>query len=167
MPESRCAVGLKQKHSGIGQCFADVVHKRLYKGIVVEFIDNIPAYMDSFEMSGLYHYSKTGGKFQRCETDGAGCAVLGVPRVTGDKRKNPPSCENGFLCFGALEGIRIPDLPLRRRTLYPAELQAHIQITLQVYRNRRSLSILIFGDCKFCGKGVYCIHISCVFLSSI
>ncbi len=28
--------------------------------------------------------------------------------------------------FGALEGIRIPDLPLRRRTLYPAELQAHI-----------------------------------------
>ena len=28
--------------------------------------------------------------------------------------------------FGALEGIRIPDLPLRRRTLYPAELLEHI-----------------------------------------
>ena len=34
--------------------------------------------------------------------------------------------------FGALEGIRIPDLPLRRRTLYPAELQAH---TLSVRAN--------------------------------
>ncbi len=32
--------------------------------------------------------------------------------------------------FGALEGIRIPDLPLRRRTLYPAELQAHIRYNL-------------------------------------
>ena len=29
--------------------------------------------------------------------------------------------------FGTPEGIRIPDLPLRRRTLYPAELQAHIE----------------------------------------
>lgn len=27
---------------------------------------------------------------------------------------------------GAPEGIRIPGLPLRRRTLYPAELRAHI-----------------------------------------
>ena len=27
---------------------------------------------------------------------------------------------------GAPEGIRIPDLPLRRRTLYPAELRAHL-----------------------------------------
>ncbi len=31
----------------------------------------------------------------------------------------------GVVC-GAPEGIRIPDLPLRRRTLYPAELRAHI-----------------------------------------
>ena len=28
--------------------------------------------------------------------------------------------------FGTPEGIRIPDLPLRRRTLYPAELLAHV-----------------------------------------
>ena len=28
--------------------------------------------------------------------------------------------------FGTPEGIRIPDLPLRRRTLYPAELLGHI-----------------------------------------
>ena len=28
--------------------------------------------------------------------------------------------------FGTPEGIRIPDLPLRRRTLYPTELLAHI-----------------------------------------
>ena len=27
--------------------------------------------------------------------------------------------------FGTPEGIRIPDLPLRRRTLYPAELRVH------------------------------------------
>ena len=27
--------------------------------------------------------------------------------------------------FGALEGTRTPDLPLRRRLLYPAELQTH------------------------------------------
>ena len=32
--------------------------------------------------------------------------------------------------FGALEGIRIPDLPLRRRTLYPAELLGHIHPVL-------------------------------------
>ena len=29
---------------------------------------------------------------------------------------------------GAPEGIRIPDLPLRRRPLYPAELRAHIEL---------------------------------------
>ena len=29
------------------------------------------------------------------------------------------------LFFGTPEGIRIPDLPLRRRTLYPAELPGH------------------------------------------
>ena len=28
--------------------------------------------------------------------------------------------------YGAPEGIRIPDLPLRRRMLYPTELLAHI-----------------------------------------
>ena len=31
-------------------------------------------------------------------------------------------------CFGALEGIRTSDLPLRRRSLYPTELQAQILI---------------------------------------
>ena len=35
--------------------------------------------------------------------------------------KNPPSTENGF-SFGAPKGTRTPDLPLRRRLLYPAEL---------------------------------------------
>ena len=30
-----------------------------------------------------------------------------------------------FFLFGALEGTRTPDLPLRRRLLYPAELQTH------------------------------------------
>ena len=41
------------------------------------------------------------------------------------------SYENTVICseitvFGTPEGIRIPDLPLRRRTLYPAELRGHI-----------------------------------------
>ena len=42
--------------------------------------------------------------------------------------KKSKSAENVVLSalFGALEGIRIPDLPLRRRTLYPAELLGHI-----------------------------------------
>ncbi len=61
-------------------------------------------------------------------------ASLTAPSSEGAKMANPI-----YLCgfsqnktasfetvFGALEGIRIPDLPLRRRTLYPAELQAHI-----------------------------------------
>ncbi len=30
--------------------------------------------------------------------------------------------------FGTPEGIRIPDLPLRRRTLYPAELLGHTPV---------------------------------------
>ena len=30
--------------------------------------------------------------------------------------------------FGTPEGIRIPDLPLRRRTLYPAELLGHMSV---------------------------------------
>ena len=30
--------------------------------------------------------------------------------------------------FGTPEGIRIPDLPLRRRTLYPAELLGHMPV---------------------------------------
>ena len=30
--------------------------------------------------------------------------------------------------FGTPEGIRIPDLPLRRRTLYPAELLGHVYL---------------------------------------
>ncbi len=42
-----------------------------------------------------------------------------------EKAKVPRNLDFSAL-FGALEGIRIPDLPLRRRTLYPAELQAHI-----------------------------------------
>ena len=35
----------------------------------------------------------------------------------------------GFL-FGTLEGIRTPDLPLRRRPLYPTELQAQMLLLL-------------------------------------
>ena len=41
------------------------------------------------------------------------------------KSRKPLKKVFGVVC-GAPEGIRIPDLPLRRRTLYPAELRAHI-----------------------------------------
>ena len=44
----------------------------------------------------------------------------------------------GFL-FGTLEGIRTPDLPLRRRPLYPTELQA--QITRLLYPHGLPLSM--------------------------
>ena len=40
--------------------------------------------------------------------------------------------------FGALEGIRIPDLPLRRRTLYPAELLGRVRYIF--YPKKISLS---------------------------
>ena len=36
--------------------------------------------------------------------------------------------------FGTPEGIRIPDLPLRRRTLYPAELLGHVWIFYSILR---------------------------------
>ena len=50
-------------------------------------------------------------------------------------RTQKQSAAKATLCFfGAPEGIRIPDLPLRRRTLYPAELQMHINYKCNIYR---------------------------------
>ena len=43
-----------------------------------------------------------------------------------------------FGIFGTPEGIRIPDLPLRRRTLYPAELLGHVLV----------YSIQLFSSCQ-------------------
>ena len=37
--------------------------------------------------------------------------------------------------FGTPEGIRIPDLPLRRRTLYPAELRGQIRRSCTLKRD--------------------------------
>ena len=45
------------------------------------------------------------------------------------KEKTPETLDfTGFSggVFGVPEVIRTPDLPLRRRSLYPTELQAHI-----------------------------------------
>ena len=50
-------------------------------------------------------------------------------------RTQKQSAAKATLCFfGAPEGIRIPGLPLRRRTLYPAELQMHINYKCNIYR---------------------------------
>ena len=46
-------------------------------------------------------------------------------KKTHERRKPLFPKALGVFC-GAPEGIRIPDLPLRRRTLYPAVLPAHI-----------------------------------------
>ena len=56
---------------------------------------------------------------------GSACSLL-------QRKINPPasalskSAEAGGIFAGTPEGIRIPDLSLRRRPLYPAELRAHI-----------------------------------------
>ena len=39
--------------------------------------------------------------------------------------------------FGALQGIRTPDLLVRRQTLYPAELAAHIFDCLSILSQKR------------------------------
>ena len=45
------------------------------------------------------------------------------------KAKVPRNLDFSAL-FGTLEGIRTPDLPLRRRPLYPTELQAQMLLLL-------------------------------------
>ena len=42
--------------------------------------------------------------------------------------------ENLLVKNSAPDGIRTHDLPLRRRTLYPAELQMHINYKCNIYR---------------------------------
>lgn len=42
------------------------------------------------------------------------------------KSRKPLKIKAFSVIYGAPEGIRIPDLPLRRRMLYPTELLAHI-----------------------------------------
>ena len=54
------------------------------------------------------------------------------------KAKVPRNLDFSAL-FGTLEGIRTPDLPLRRRPLYPTELQA--QMLLLLYPPGLSLSM--------------------------
>lgn len=65
-----------------------------------------------------------------CQTQGVvwatnrPCAVRRPKKAITKSRQKPlKTAFGGF--FGAPEGIRIPGLPLRRRTLYPAELRAH------------------------------------------
>ena len=48
----------------------------------------------------------------------------------GASRKKQPL---GLLMRGAPKGIRTPDLPLRRRSLYPAELWVHMRLSPVYY----------------------------------
>ena len=47
--------------------------------------------------------------------------LVQIPPIT-QKNNDPPKVSR---YFGALEGIRTPDLLIRSQTLYPAELPAH------------------------------------------
>ena len=47
-------------------------------------------------------------------------------------KKNRNNTKLHCFCFGALQGIRTPDLLVRSQTLYPAELAAHF-LTLIYY----------------------------------
>ena len=46
------------------------------------------------------------------------------------------------LSFGTPEGIRTSDLPLRRRSLYPAELQAHMKL----WKNWRADALILYPN---------------------
>lgn len=46
------------------------------------------------------------------------------------------------LSFGTPEGIRTSDLPLRRRSLYPAELQAHMKL----WKNWRADAVILYPN---------------------
>ena len=74
-----------------------------------------------------------------------------------DKQKNS-SIE--LFYFGASQGIRTPDLSFRRRTLYPAELAAHIfacesiiaQLILICKVIFKKLEVLCFNLCNSGGQ---------------
>ena len=56
-----------------------------------------------------------------------------ILHVFGENEKTPETLDfTGFSggVFGVPEVIRTPDLPLRRRSLYPAELRKHITIVI-------------------------------------
>ena len=52
--------------------------------------------------------------------------VLQTKNIYNKKENKKPS--NAFEGFGAAGGIRIPDLSVRSRVLYPAKLLLHIDI---------------------------------------
>ena len=72
------------------------------------------------------------GQILICQTD----AVSLINQIFPVPRPHPPSrmlyADRGPACFAggapvsAPKGIRTPDLPLRRRSLYPAELRGRI-----------------------------------------
>ena len=68
------------------------------------------------------------------------------------------------LSFGTPEGIRTSDLPLRRRSLYPAELQAHMKL----WKNWRAdaCDIVPQFPAPVNGKGCFCPPIWAFFLQN-
>ena len=54
-------------------------------------------------------------------------AISKQPNTAENKESRKPLKTKAFgVVYGAPEGTRTPDLPLRRRTLYPTELLARI-----------------------------------------
>ena len=57
--------------------------------------------------------------------------------------KNAPQAIRRLRRAGTPEGIRTSDLPLRRRSLYPAELQARISGTVRSTASMRSAGYIV------------------------
>lgn len=60
--------------------------------------------------------------------------------VQETKRKRRSSGENRRFLFGVPEGIRTPDLTLRRRTLYPAELLRQVICSAILHLNGKNVN---------------------------
>ena len=70
-----------------------------------------------------------------------------MAEMIGKRRKSLKTKAFGVV-FGAPVGIRIPDLPLRRRTLYPTELLAHIAFRAIAHRLGNALGFPAGRDAR-------------------
>ncbi len=60
-----------------------------------------------------------------------------------NETKKPPACGGFFVSYGAPGEIRTPDLMVRSHALYPTELRARIELTVDRWRpERKSRAIL-------------------------
>ena len=74
--------------------------------------------------------------FRRGERRSLDCRLL----------KTKSSIKIWYCFFGVPEGSRTPDLSLRRRTLYPAELLRHLFILIILIAKKTPFRCLFYGD---------------------